>query len=30
VRFGTDGVEVDNYLRTSNPNIYGAEHLEQQ
>jgi len=24
VRFGSDGVEVDDYLRTSNPNIYAA------
>jgi pyruvate/2-oxoglutarate dehydrogenase complex dihydrolipoamide dehydrogenase (E3) component len=24
VRFGRDGVEVDEYLRTSNPNIYAA------
>jgi pyruvate/2-oxoglutarate dehydrogenase complex dihydrolipoamide dehydrogenase (E3) component len=24
VRFGSDGVEVDDYLRTSNPNVYAA------
>jgi pyruvate/2-oxoglutarate dehydrogenase complex dihydrolipoamide dehydrogenase (E3) component len=24
VRFGSDGVEVDDYLRTTNPNIYAA------